>query len=271
MIQKKKQWLKSGLFSLLVVFMVVSATVVFVTAKPDSETYEGLRLFTDMIAEIENNYDGVIEKDVTSNSIDAIFKDKEVVNLEVQKDLFPNEGVLLKSHKNSAVLRFIDNRLKLIQENQLKMLSPRNLEQKVAIDILLDKKVDLVTITGGAGSGKTYLALSVAFHHLLEAHNYKKLILIKPTQETDLGFLPGSEQEKLNPYMASYYDSFSKILPFYSKKVTDKDQNTIKVQIQELIEDGMLEMKNFSYLRGRSLDDTLIIVDECQQITPHFA
>lgn len=215
-------------------------------------------------------FDGLVTKEVSSEKIDEFYKKNF---LEKEKDenieLFPNIGVLLKSFDKSALATFKNQKFKELKENDIPYLKGRNVEQKIAIDMLLDSKIDLVTITGGAGSGKTYITIAVAFYQLLKQDKFNKLILIKPTQETDLGYLPGSEQEKLNPYMASYYDTFSKILPPYFN--SSSDSNNVKSFIDELIEKGKLEMKNFSYLRGRSLDDSLIVVDECQQITPHFA
>jgi len=220
--------------------------------------------------ETESLYDGLLEKKVESSLIDQLYKEKSIsIELDASEELHPNMGVLLKSNSNSALAIYKEGELKLLKDIELPYLKGRNIEQKITIDLLNDENLDLVTITGGAGSGKTYLAISVAFHKLLSTHSYKKLILIKPTQETDLGYLPGSELEKLNPYMASYYDTFSKVLPPYFEGVSD--HGSVKVSIMSLMEEGALEMKNFSYLRGRSLDDSLIIVDECQQITPHFA
>lgn len=223
--------------------------------------------------ESDTLYDGVIQHEVDSNMIDSIYKEKSIHSpldsFDEENKPFPNSGLVLKSYKNSVLAIYKNEYINLIKESEQPYLTGRNSEQKIAINLLEDEDLDLVTITGGAGSGKTYLAISVAFHQLLAEHKYKKLILIKPTQETELGYLPGSEQEKLNPYMASYYDTFSKVLPPYFEGVSD--HGSIKASIMQLIEEGRLEMKNFSYLRGRSLDDSLIIVDECQQITPHFA
>lgn len=222
--------------------------------------------------ESDTLFDGLVEREVDHDLINALYQDKKIKMNPSEEDegkIYPNIGVLLKSYDNSALGIYKNGHLELVNESALPYLNGRNTEQKIAINMLEDKELDLVTITGGAGSGKTYLAISVAFHQLLSEHAYKKLILIKPTQETELGYLPGSEQEKLNPYMASYYDTFSKVLPPYFKGV--QDIGSVKSAVNALIEEGKLEMKNFSYLRGRSLDDTLIIVDECQQITPHFA
>lgn len=218
-------------------------------------------------------YDGIFKINVNSMIIDKLYKEKKI-KLEdetaFKEELYPNSGLLLNSSINSSIAIFKDNEIRLIKDNNNIPLTPRNLEQKVAVELLLDNTIDLTTITGGAGSGKTFLTLFVAFHKLLKTKEYNKIILIKPTQETDLGYLPGTELEKLNPYMASYYDAFSKILPYYvSNKL--EGETTIKNFIMDLIEEGKIEMKNFSYLRGRSLDNSFIIVDECQQITPHFA
>lgn len=219
-------------------------------------------------------FDGVINKEVSKDLIDQLYRDKSIylkdISINEESPLYPNSGVLLNSHSNSAVGIYKNREIKLIKDNNYLPLTPKNLEQKIAVELLMDNDIDLTTVTGGAGSGKTFLTLFVAFHKLLKTKEYSKIILIKPTQETDLGYLPGTELEKLNPYMASYYDAFSKILPYYvSGKL--EGESTIKTFIMDLIEEGKIEMKNFSYLRGRSLDDSFIIVDECQQITPHFA
>ncbi|MGM0378256.1 MAG: PhoH family protein [Bacillota bacterium] len=222
--------------------------------------------------ESDHLFDGLVTKEVNSEKIDKFYEQK-FLKKDKDKDedieLFPNIGILLKSFDKSALATYKNQKLKKLKENEIPYLKGRNVEQKIAIDMLLDSDIDLVTITGGAGSGKTYITIAVAFYQLLKQDKFNKLILIKPTQETDLGYLPGSEKEKLNPYMASYYDTFSKILPPYFNN--SSESNNVKSFIDELIEQGKLEMKNFSYLRGRSLDDSLIIVDECQQITPHFA
>ena len=218
-------------------------------------------------------FDGVVNKEVSKMVIDKLYKDKSINIEEVideDEEIYPNSGILLNSSSSSAVGIFKNREVKLINNNTALPLTPKNLEQKVAVELLMDNDMDLTTVTGGAGSGKTFLTLFVAFHKLLKTREYNKIILIKPTQETDLGYLPGTELEKLNPYMASYYDAFSKILPYYVNGKLE-GETTIKTFIMDLIEEGKIEMKNFSYLRGRSLDNSFIIVDECQQITPHFA
>jgi PhoH-like ATPase len=218
-------------------------------------------------------YDGIVNKEVNKLVIDKLYKDKSIKLKEVISDednIYPNSGLLLNSSSSSAVGIYKNMEVRLINNNTALPLTPKNLEQKVAVELLMDNEIDLTTVTGGAGSGKTFLTLFVAFHKLLKTREYDKVILIKPTQETDLGYLPGTELEKLNPYMASYYDAFSKILPYYVNGKLE-GESTIKTFIMDLIEEGKIEMKNFSYLRGRSLDNSFIIVDECQQITPHFA
>lgn len=218
--------------------------------------------------DVDLDYDGVIIKEVSKEIIDKLYKE---TILDWQEDIFPNTGVILKSNQNSILTIFKDNKLYLVQDElkRLKYLSGRNTEQKFAISLLLDSKIPMVTITGGAGSGKTYLAISVAMHELRVNKKYNKILLIKSTEETNLGFLPGTELEKLSPYMASYYDAFMKIIPKYYIGI--QDEGAVREKINELLLTGQIEMKNFDYLRGRSLDNTLIIVDESQQITPHFA
>jgi PhoH-like ATPase len=164
---------------------------------------------------------------------------------------------------------------------------PRNLEQQFALDILKDSSINLVTLEGLAGSGKTLLALASGLYGVLETQQYAKILLLKPIVPMDggheIGFLPGSMEEKLAPWMASYGDNIEQIMSKYikeddapKKKKSKKEEDTYQEKqqgkinpIQELIAHGLLEFGSLEHIRGRSLPNQFIIIDEAQGLTKH--
>ncbi|MCA1073586.1 PhoH family protein [Clostridium bowmanii] len=161
--------------------------------------------------------------------------------------------------------------------------------QKMAFELLMDPTIDLVTISGGAGSGKTILSTAVALRKVIEQGIFRRVIFVKPVVPAgdDIGFLPGTEEEKLKPWMGSFYDSIENLMDLKnkSKKKNDKsnkikkiDEHEVKkteVSVSDFInkfrKSGVIETKTFTYMRGRTLSDALVIVDESQQTTPHLA
>jgi PhoH-like ATPase len=197
----------------------------------------------------------------------------------LEEDVVINEFLLLspedssihkkKIKKLKAVYRY--NGEKLVKKSLLSKdvyggLSGKNLEQSCALDLLLDDSVKVVGLNGMSGSGKTILALGSALTKILKERDkdYEKLILLKPTVSVsdDIGFLPGNVEEKLSHYMGSYMDNF-KIL----KKMETMTSKSTTMGYEELKEKEMLEIESISFLRGRSLNDCIIIVDEVQNLT----
>jgi PhoH-like ATPase len=146
-------------------------------------------------------------------------------------------------------------------------LNGKNLEQSVALDVLLDDEVKVVALSGPSGSGKTILSIATCLTKMLKQKdtNYEKLILLKPTVSVsdDIGFLPGNVEEKLSHYMGSYMDNFKtlKKLENVATKASGSDS------FEELKNKDMIEIESISFLRGRSLSDCLIIVDEVQNLS----
>jgi PhoH-like ATPase len=148
-------------------------------------------------------------------------------------------------------------------------IAPKSLEQAYALDLLLDPDISLVSMAGPSGTGKTMLSLAAALNLLLEKHLYEKLIIMKPIISVgkDLGTLPGSKSEKLDPFLQSFMDNLSFLIkntknPKSGKQATDP-------YLALLMESGAIELEAISYLRGRSLPNSLIIVDECQNLSIH--
>ena len=168
-------------------------------------------------------------------------------------------------------------------------LTPINKEQKMAFELLMDPTIDLVTISGGAGSGKTILSTAVALRKVIEQGIFRRVIFVKPVVPAgdDIGFLPGTEEEKLKPWMGSFYDSIENLMDLKNnskknnikgKKIKKIDEHEVKkteVSVNAFIDkfrkSGVIETKTFTYMRGRTLSDALVIVDESQQTTPHLA
>ncbi|MDD3303709.1 MAG: PhoH family protein [Clostridia bacterium] len=170
--------------------------------------------------------------------------------------------------------------------NDFAGIKPKNTEQKFVFDLLGDKNVELVTITGSAGSGKTILSVAAALQLAIKDGLYDKIIYVKPTLPADdgQGYLKGDLYDKLRPYMMSFFDSLSVILTkneasnkvyrkFLDSAFDANDKTPIDVEkfAKNLIDRQLLELTCFSYMRGRNIRNSIVIVDEGQQTTPFIA
>ena len=207
-------------------------------------------------------------------------------------ELYPNEFVHLHSTDDSShelLSRYKKGRLVPLRHlsDHAWGLFPINREQRMAFELLMDPDVEFVTLSGGAGSGKTILSTAVALQKVLEFGVYRKIVFVRPIVPagTDIGFLPGTEKEKLRPWMGSFYDAIENILSNrYSKQEKekkstkkydfddiDKPSYTVDDFIDMYSQQGIIETKSFTYMRGRTITDAMVIVDEAQEITPHLA
>jgi PhoH-like ATPase len=252
-----------------------------------AEAYEHNRVkHTDM-------YSGMSIVNVTQEQVDRVYSDKIIpINTIVDVEPYPNECFILKAGKQSALCRYNESKkvLKLIHQD-LKTcgIMPKSVEQQFALELLRNNDIPLVTIIGKAGTGKSLLALAAGLRAVMELQDYDKILLLKPIVAMDnsneLGFLPGSMNEKLAPWMASYADNINVLMKAYfkqdednepSKKTRNSKSSKIPVDdkskaklnpVQELMELGMLEFGSLEHMRGRSLNKTFIIVDELQNMT----
>jgi PhoH-like ATPase len=224
--------------------------------------------------DIDELYRGWREVPVPADAIDRFYKDKKlaIADLQVERPLVANEFVVLKSQSGSqsALTRFDAKAGALTALTKADSapwgVKPLNVEQKLALELLLNKDIQLVTLVGLAGSGKTMMALATALHQTLEEKHYRRILVGRPVVAVghDIGFLPGTKEEKLTNWMGAIYDNLSYLLerPKGSLETTDMD-------IQMLIEEGTIEIEAVTYLRGRSLPNLLIIIDDAQNLTPH--
>jgi PhoH-like ATPase len=144
-------------------------------------------------------------------------------------------------------------------------IRPRNREQSFALDLLLDDKIQLVSLIGMAGTGKTLLALAAGLARVVEDGAYSKLLISRPVMPMgrDLGFLPGDVDEKLAPWMQPLYDNLEYLL------IAGGNRRRNNRGFEELLDSGQIQVEPLTYIRGRSLPQQFVIVDEAQNLTPH--
>jgi PhoH-like ATPase len=223
---------------------------------------------------------------LSSKDIEKIFKDGLKLPKQLDQIIYPNEFIHIKSSDSSSheVLTIFngDKIVPLKYANSSAWgLVPINREQKMAFELLMDNNVPFVTLAGGAGSGKTILSTAVALQKVIEEEVFRKIVLVKPVVPAgnDIGFLPGTEEEKLKPWMGSFYDAVDNLFgnKYRRKEKGSKSDSSAKptFTVDSFIDDyrqhGIIETKTFTYMRGRTLSDALVIVDEAQEITPHLA
>jgi PhoH-like ATPase len=218
---------------------------------------------------VEDLYKGWRELTVSGDLIDRFYKDKRLD--PPAPDLIPNEFVIMKDGGSKSALARYDAKLQaivpLIKADSAPWgIKPLNVEQRFALELLLNKDIQLVTLVGLAGSGKTMIALAAALQQTLEEKIYRRILIARPVIAVghDIGFLPGTKEEKLTNWMGAIYDNLSYLLekPKGSLETADMD-------IQMLIEEGQLEIEAVTFLRGRSLPGLLMLIDDAQNLTPH--
>ena len=212
-------------------------------------------------------YTGFAKHLVDDEIIDR-FYDGEKIYLEAEEvKLHPNQMVMLVSsanEKKTGIARFINyNRplRKIIERNDVWGVKPRNKEQNFALDLLLDPDVPLVTLVGKAGCGKTLCAIAAGLHQTVEdgqESTYRRLIVTRPIQPLgrDIGYLPGTLEEKMAPWLSPIKDNLEYLLG--DRKMLDL-----------YFDDGTIEVEAMTYIRGRSISNAYIVIDESQQLTQH--
>ncbi|MDR0794918.1 MAG: PhoH family protein [Tannerella sp.] len=207
-------------------------------------------------------------ENIDPDFIDEIYATRDGVDaslFEFSTYLEPNSCFILKSIRNSVPARYnpFTGKIKKVEKGNNYGIQPRNAEQSFAFEVLNDPNIKLVGITGKAGTGKTLLALASA---LKQAGIYKQILLARPIislANKDIGFLPGTEKEKIAPYMQPLFDNLNVIKSQFSPQSSD-----VKL-IDELQKSNRLVIEALAFIRGRSLSETFCIVDEAQNLTPH--
>jgi len=220
--------------------------------------------------DIDELYSGMTELPVPGTDVDAFYAQGTLPLTETA--LKSNQYVLLRDRDNpshSALGRFDGAAKKLVPLRKLREgvwgIRPRNKEQHCALDLLLCDDVKLVTLIGKAGTGKTMLALAAGLQKVVEEQLYSKLLVSRPIFPLgrDVGYLPGDIEQKLNPWMQPIYDNVEFLMGL------SKQERKTGRSYQELIDLGYIEIEPLTYIRGRSIPNQFIIVDEAQNLTPH--
>lgn len=184
-------------------------------------------------------------------------------------DVHPNQFIINTSkNDDNGVYRLDpgdDNTLWRVSNTETRDvwgITARNLEQKLAFKLLLDDRIQLVTLVGAAGTGKTCLAVAAALEKIFEERRYNKLIISRPIQPVgrDMGYLPGTKQEKMDPWIQPIYDNIEFLLGRHGKG---------REMFDMWIEKGLIEIEGITYMRGRSLANAFIIIDESQNLSVH--
>ena len=205
---------------------------------------------------------GMRELDVSAGAIDALY-DGAALELAEQPDFADvadapcHTGLVLHSVKGSALARVTsDKQVRLVRgDREAFGLRGRSAEQRVALDLLLDPEVGIVSLGGRAGTGKSALALCAGLEAVLERRAHKRVVVFRPLYAVggqELGYLPGSENEKMSPWAQAVFDTLGALV---AKDVID-----------EVVDRGMLEVLPLTHIRGRSLHDSFVIVDEAQSL-----
>jgi PhoH-like ATPase len=205
---------------------------------------------------VDTGYTGVAEVAVGSEAMNRLYEEDRVRLPEVQQ-LPVNTGVVLTSERGSALGRVhAGGELRLVRgDRDVFGLHGRSAEQRLAIDLLLDPTIGIVSLGGRAGTGKSALALCAGLESVLERRQHKKIMVFRPLYAVggqELGYLPGDATEKMNPWGQAVFDTLGAVV----------SQNVI----DEVVDRGVLEVLPLTHIRGRSLHDAFVIVDEAQSL-----
>jgi PhoH-like ATPase len=227
-----------------------------------AETYENQRVEFDRLTS------GIIDLELEGGEIDAFFREGRVAPREPAPA--PNTSVLMRDRSNpshTALGRYDATKKAImalrVPREGVMAVRPRNKEQSFALDLLLDESIRLVTLVGKAGTGKTLLALAAGLKRTVEDGIYTRMLVSRPVMPLgrDIGFLPGDVDEKLNPWMQPIFDNLEFLFSTGSRKGPRA--------YAELLESGQIQVEPLTYIRGRSLPQQFIVVDEAQNLTPH--
>ncbi|HEX5811597.1 MAG TPA: PhoH family protein [Pseudonocardia sp.] len=205
---------------------------------------------------VPSGWTGMADVEVGSDDVDALFHDG-VIDLDAARDLPANTGLRLLGGGSAALGRVTaDKRVRLVRgDREAFGLHGRSAEQRIALDLLLDPEVGIVSLGGRAGTGKSALALCAGLEAVLERQQHRKVVVFRPLYAVggqDLGYLPGSESEKMAPWAQAVFDTLGALV---SQSALD-----------EVLARGMLEVLPLTHIRGRSLHDSFVIVDEAQSL-----
>lgn len=228
--------------------------------------------------EVEDIYTGTTTLSVKGAAIDEFYAKRKMPfeQKEGERPINPNQFVFIRDEANpnhTAIGRYDLNQSAILPvfkpSEGLWGVYPRNAEQAFAIDLLLNDEIKLVSLVGKAGTGKTLLAIAAGLSKTVDEGLYSRLLVSRPVMPMghDIGYLPGTIEEKLNPYMQPIFDNIDFL--FGVSSVSKTNRRGAGKGTQELMNQGLLNIEPLTYIRGRSIPNQFMIVDEAQNLTPH--
>jgi len=224
--------------------------------------------------DFERLYRGWHEVETSKEEIELFYKDKEC---KVSAgEFYPNEFAFFVDKadpKHTAMARYKEEfgiLMPLIYNKTNAMsIRPRNKEQAMAMELLLNDDIKLITLLGQAGTGKTLLAIAAGLQKVVKDKSYSKLLISRPLLPLgrDIGFLPGTKEEKLESWMGPIFDNLEYI--FSSDKSSRETKVKARAMTEKYMKDELIEMEAMTFMRGRSIANQFIIIDEAQNMTPH--
>lgn len=236
-------------------------------------------------------YSGYAEIVVPSEIIDELYNERQLPAERIKDSLtqtvdgqtltiplFTNEFVLMRDasdQSHTGLARLLGDTGHLIPvagpRRPVFGVMARNLQQTMALDVLLDDEIRLVTMLGSAGSGKTLLALAAGMHKVFKDERYEKLLVARPIMPLgrDIGYLPGDKDEKLEMWMQPIFDNLAYLLSTRGSHLDHAESHTTEQRIKQLVAGGKLVLEALTYIRGRSIPHQFMVVDEVQNLTPH--
>ena len=205
---------------------------------------------------VDSGYTGLAEIDLTAEQMADLYDDA-VIQSPLVQDLPVNTSLVIKSERGSALGRVVEpGRLRVVRgDRDVFGLHGRSAEQRLAIDLLLDPDIGIVSLGGRAGTGKSALALCAGLEAVLERQQHRRIMVFRPLYAVggqELGYLPGDQAEKMNPWGQAVFDTLGAL-------VSDN-------VLEEVLDRGILEVLPLTHIRGRSLHDAFVIVDEAQSL-----
>jgi PhoH-like ATPase len=223
----------------------------------------------DRVVEVDHIYTGFLEIYTTIEVINVFYENGEIDSSYLtNQPFYPHQFIIMKDSLGSSAsaIGMVDRTGKRVRKiihdpDHVWGIKPRNVQQMMALELLLRDDIPLVTMIGKAGTGKTLLALAAGLMQTEDLNTYKKLLVARPIVPVgkDIGYLPGEKQEKLRPWMQPIYDNLEYL--FNTKKPGELDAILAGM--------GSIEVEALTYIRGRSIPDQFIIIDEAQNLTKH--
>ncbi len=246
--------------------------------------------FENQKVDADRLYSGFVSATVDGALIDELYRDRllaldrleevlaEALAGSYRRELYPNQFIVLKDKddENHTGLgrRLADTDHVIPVTGPRKPVSgimARNVQQTMAMDLLLDDEIRMVTFLGSAGTGKTLLAIAAGMAKVFSEERYDKLLVARPIMPMgrDIGYLPGDKDEKMTAWMQPVFDNLAYLLSTRGAHGQHADSHSPEQRIQKLMADGKLVLEPLTYIRGRSIPHQFMIVDEAQNLTPH--